>query len=61
MAAVRSLLAGDIKKHVDLKASEITSHEQLSSIIMSWAVERKLERDRKGENFTGSMDQEEHQ
>ena len=44
MAAVRNLLMGDIKRHVDLKASELKSYEQLRSSIMSWAVERKLEK-----------------
>ena len=60
MAAVRNLLVGDIKKHVDLKESEITSYEHLRSIIMSWAVERKLEKDRKGD-FAGALDDEEQQ
>ena len=47
MAALRKMLTGDIKKHVDLHISKITGYDSLRSTIMSWAIDRKLERDRK--------------
>ena len=47
MAAIRRMLTGDIKKHVDLHISKITGYESLRSTIMNWAIDRKLERDRK--------------
>ena len=47
MAALRKMLTGDIKKHVDLHISKITGYDSLRSTIMNWAIDRKLERDRK--------------
>ena len=47
MAALRKMLTGDIKKHVDLHISKITGYDTLRSTIMNWAIDRKLERDRK--------------
>ena len=47
MAALRKMLTGDIKKHVDLHISKITGYESFRSTIMNWAIDRKLERDRK--------------
>ena len=46
MAAIRKMVTGDIKRHVDLHISNITSYDMLRSTIMNWAVDRKLERDR---------------
>ena len=47
MAALRRMLTGDIKKQVDLNISKIVGYDQLRSIVMNWAVDRKLERDKK--------------
>ena len=46
MAAIRKMLTGDIKRHVDLHISKITGYDMLRSTIMNWAVDRKLDRDR---------------
>ena len=47
MAAIRRMLTGDIKRHVDLEISKISNYEQLRRTIMNWAVDRKPEKDRK--------------
>lgn len=43
------MLTGDIKKHVDLHISKIAGYDQLRSTVMNWAVDRNVERDRKGD------------
>ena len=50
MAAVRRMLTGDIKRHVELEATKITTYQQLRSTIMNWAIGRKLERERKSDS-----------
>ena len=49
MAAIRSILTGDITRHVDLEISELKTYTQLRSTIMNRAVDRKLEKDRKSD------------
>ena len=41
MVALRRMLTGDIKRHVDLHISKITGYDVLRSTIMKWAVDRK--------------------
>ena len=55
MAALRKMLTGDIKKHVDLEISKIKTYQDLRSTIMNWAVDRKLEKERKDEDL-GEID-----
>ena len=51
MAAVRRKLTGDIKRHVELESTKITTYQQLRSTIMKWAIGRKLERERKSDDM----------
>ena len=51
MAAVRRMLTGDIKRHVELESTKITTYQQLRSTIMNWAIGRKLERERKSDDM----------
>ena len=46
MTALRCILVGDIKKHIDLREEEITTYTQLRDIVMKWAVVQKIEKDR---------------
>ena len=47
MAAVRGMLTGDIKRHVDLESTKIKTYQQLRTTIMNWAVGKKLEKERR--------------
>ena len=49
------MLTGDIKKHLDLGISKIKTYHDLRSTIMSGAVDRKLEKERKDEDL-GEID-----
>ena len=46
MTALRCLLVGDIKRHIELKEGEIETYQQLRTCIMTYAVARKLEKER---------------
>ena len=48
MTALRCLLVGDIKRHIDLREGEINTYQELRNCIMNYAVARKLEKERNG-------------
>ena len=50
MAALRQLLVGDIKRHVQLREEDLRVYADLRQCVMRWALTKKLERDRKGKD-----------
>ena len=44
------MLTGDIKRHVELESTRITTYQQLRSTIMNWAI-GQLERERKSDDM----------
>ena len=46
MTALRCLLVGDIRRHIELKEGELNTYQQLRNCIMNYAVARKLEKER---------------
>ena len=44
MTALKKILCGDIKKHIELREEDIKSYDELRKIIMNWAVNKKLEK-----------------
>ena len=46
MTALKCILVGDIKKHIELREEEIKNYDEMRSIIMKWAVNKKIEKDK---------------
>ena len=46
MSALKQLLCGDIRKHIDLKEQELRTYAEMRSAIMTWAVNKRLEKER---------------
>ena len=46
MTALKCILVGDIKKHIELREEDIKTYEELRSIVMKWAVNKKIEKDK---------------
>ena len=47
MAAMRQLLVGDIKRHIELKEDELSTYSEMRACVMKWAVLKRLEKERK--------------
>ena len=54
MSALKQLLCGDIRKHIDLKEQELKTYAEMRSAIMTWAVNKRLEKER--DNGVQDMD-----
>ena len=39
------MLCGDIRKHVDLQCSDIKKDDDLSAVIMTWAIAKRIEKE----------------
>ena len=50
MAALRQLLVGDIKRHVELREDELRVYTDLRQCVMKWALMKKIEQERKGQD-----------
>ena len=46
MTALKCLLVGDIKKHIELREEEIKRYDQLREVVMKWAVNKRIEKER---------------
>ena len=46
MSALKQLLCGDIKKHIDLKEQDLRTYSEMRSAIMTWAVNKRSEKER---------------
>ena len=46
MTALKCILVGDIKKHIELREEELKTYDEMRSIIMKWAVNKKIEKDK---------------
>ena len=46
MSALKQLLRGDIRKHIDLKEQELRTYAEMRGAIMTWAVNKRLEKER---------------
>lgn len=44
MPALKQLLGGDIKQLVDLKEQELTTYAKMRNAIMTWAVNKRMEK-----------------
>ena len=44
MTAIKCILAGDIKKHVELREEELDNMKRLRHCIMTWAVNKRIEK-----------------
>ena len=44
MTALRGILVGDIKKHIELREDDIKTYEQMKEINMKWAVPKRMEK-----------------
>ena len=54
MSALKQLLCGYIRKHIDSKEQEFRTYAEMRSAIMTWAVNKRLEKER--ENGVHGMD-----
>ena len=59
MTALKKILCGDIKKHIELREEEIKGYDELRKIIMNWAVNKKLEKSKHDPMDIGGVDGEE--
>ena len=46
MTVLKCILVGDIKKHIELREEDIKTYDELRAIIMKWAVNKKIEKDK---------------
>ena len=46
MTALQSILCGEIKKQVEYREVEFKSYDELRSMVMKWAVNKRIEKDR---------------
>ncbi len=46
MTALKCILVGYIKKHIELREEDIKTYEEMRAIIMKWAVNEKIEKDK---------------
>ena len=46
MTAIKCLLVGEIKRHVNLREEEIETYQELRNIVMKYAVNRRIEKER---------------
>ena len=46
ITALKCLLLGDIKRHVELKEEDLKTYDQIRSYIMAWAVNKRIEKER---------------
>ena len=53
MTALKCILCGDIKKHIELREDELKTYEQMREIVMKWAVPKRIEKER---GHTAPMD-----
>ena len=54
MSALKQLPWGDIRKHIDLKEQELRTDAEMRKAVMTWAVNKRLEKER--ENGVQDMD-----
>ena len=59
MTALKKILCGDIRKHIELREEEIKSYDELRKIIMNWAMNKKLEKSKHDPMDIGGVDGEE--
>ena len=59
MAALRQLLMGDMKRHVDLREDELKVYTDLRQCVMKWALMKKIKKDRKGQDNMDTTPMEE--
>ena len=58
MTALKKILCGDIKKHIELREEDIKDYNELRKIIMNWAVNKKLEKAKHDPMDIGGVDDE---
>ena len=46
MTAIKSLLVGEIKRHVTLREDELETYQQLRNVVMKYAVNRRIEKEK---------------
>ena len=46
MTAIKCLLVGEIKRHVTLREDELETYQQLRDVVMKYAVNRRIEKER---------------
>ena len=46
MTAIKCLLVGEIKRHVTLREDELDTYQQLRDVVMTYAVNRRIEKER---------------
>ena len=46
ITALKCLLMGDIKRHVELKEEDLKTYDQIRTYIMAWAVNKRIEKER---------------
>ena len=44
MTALKCILCGDIKKHIELREDDLKTYEQMREIVMKWAVPTRIEK-----------------
>ena len=54
MSALKQLLVGDIRKHIELREQELKTYSEMRHAIMAWAINKRLEKER--ENRGDPMD-----
>ena len=59
MTALKKILCGDIRKHIELREEEIKSYDELRKIIMNWAVNKKLEKSKHDPMDIGAVNDDE--
>ena len=43
---MKCILIGDIKKHIELREEEIKTYDEMRQIVMKWAINKKIEKDK---------------
>ena len=46
MTAIQGILCGEIQKHIEYREQDFKTYDELRSIVMKWAINKKIERDR---------------
>ena len=46
MTALKRILVGEIRNHIELREEAIKTYDELRAIIMKWAVNKKIEKDK---------------
>ena len=46
MTAIQALLCGEIQKHIEYREQDFRTYDELRSVVMKWAINKKIEKER---------------